>query len=80
MKKKNASKYIENKNKNIFNNLLINVSCHIHTLLFQKLPSCCITPTPAPKPESAPYLLKVFSFSINLTYDYLVNKFIIHKM
>ena len=64
MKKKNASKYIENINKNIFNNLLINVSCHIHTLLFQKLPSCCITPTPAPElePESAPYLLKVIYF------------------
>ena len=41
-------------NKNIFNNLSINVSHHIHTLLFQKLLSRRTTPAPAPK--SAPVL------------------------
>jgi len=37
--KKYALQYIENKNKNIFNNLLRNVSRCTCTLIFQKLPS-----------------------------------------
>ena len=38
----------------IYNNLLINVSCRTCTLLFQKLPSCLITPAPAPKCQLEP--------------------------
>ena len=47
---------IENINKNIFNNLLINVSRYI--LFFQKLPSRRIALTSTPEPKSAPVLLK----------------------
>ena len=54
--KKYAYQYIKNINKNIFTNLLINVSRHTRTLLFQKLPSLCTTPTSTPKPKSTPVL------------------------
>ena len=54
--KKYAQQYIENINKNIFYNLLINVSLHTCTLLFQKFPSHCIAPSLAPEPESTPML------------------------
>ena len=51
---------------NKFNKLLINISCHTRTQLFQKLPSSRIAPAPAPaltpapelEPESAPVLLR----------------------
>ena len=48
--KKYAYQYKENINKNIFNNLLINVSHRTHTLLFQKLSSLCTTPEPKSTP------------------------------
>ena len=52
--KKYAYQYKENINKNIFNNLLINVSHRTHTLIFQKLLSHLTAP--APEPKSAPVL------------------------
>ena len=51
--KKYAYQYKENINKNIFNNLLINVSRRTRTLLFQKLPNHRTAPTPSPEPKSA---------------------------
>ena len=46
---------IYNINKNIFNNLLINVFHHTCTLLFQKLLSRHTTP----EPESTPMLIQI---------------------
>ena len=46
MKKKNTLQYIENINKNIFNNELINVSHHTRVLLFQNFPYCHNTLAP----------------------------------
>ena len=49
---------------NKFNKLLINISCHTRTQLFQKLPNShiapapALTPTPELEPESAPVLLR----------------------
>ena len=49
---------------NKFNKLLINISCHTRTQLFQKLPSSrialapALTPAPELEPESAPVLLR----------------------
>ena len=45
-------KYIENINKNIFNNFLIAAPCHTCTLFFQKLSS----PASAPESGNAPVL------------------------
>ena len=67
--------YIENINKNIFNNFLIAESRHSHTLLFQKL----LNPAPAPKSRNAPVLrrclrekiLHVFNMVITNQYSSL---------
>ena len=50
--KKYALQYIENINKNIFNNFLITAPRLTRTLLFQKLPSSA----PAPESGNAPVL------------------------
>ena len=64
-------KYIENKNKNIFNNFLIAAPHCTRTLFFQKLPSPA--PAPAPKSGNAPVLHRalfvVVGLGVNLSPD-----------
>ena len=71
--------YIENINKNIFNNFLIAESRNTHIHLFQNLPSPALAPAPAPESWNAPVLHRLQERSGSASFDLWVTHGCAHE-